>query len=78
MEIKTTVSSRGQTVIPRAIREQMGIEAQTKLEWWIEDNLIVVRPIPADPVRAAVGLLKDRGPTMDDLLAERRQERLRE
>jgi AbrB family looped-hinge helix DNA binding protein len=73
--IKTTVSSRGQTVIPRAIREQMGIESQTKLEWWIENNLIVVRPIPADPVRAAVGLLKGRGPTTDDLLAERRQER---
>jgi len=56
----------------------MGIVPQTRLEWQIREGVIVVYPIPPDPIRAAVGLLKDRGPTTDDLLAERQQERRRE
>ena len=76
--MKTTVSVRGQTVVPREIRERMGIVPQTKLKWQIRDGVIVVHPIPPDPVQAAVGILKGRGPTIDDLLAERRQERQRE
>jgi hypothetical protein len=55
----------------------MGIEPRSKLEWQIIDGQIVVTPIPADPVRASVGLLKGKGLTTDDLLAERRRERQR-
>ena len=76
--MKTTVSVRGQTVVPREIREQMGIVPQTRLKWQIRDGVIVVYPIPPDPIQAAVGILKGRGPTTDDLLAERRRERQRE
>ena len=76
--MKTTVSARGQTVVPQEIREQMGIVPQTRLEWKIREGVIVVYPIPPDPIQAAVGLLKDRGPTTYDLLAERQQERHRE
>jgi AbrB family looped-hinge helix DNA binding protein len=77
MAMKTTVSARGQTVVPREIREQMGIVPQTKLEWQIREGVIVVYPIPPDPIQASVGLLKDRGPTTYDLLAERQQDRRR-
>ena len=76
--MKTTVSVRGQTVVPREIRERMGIVPQTKLKWEIRGNLIVVYPIPPDPIQAAVGMLKGQGPTVDDLLSERRRERQRE
>lgn len=76
--MKTTVSVRGQTVVPREIREKMGIVPQSMLEWQIVDDLIVVTPIPPDPVRASVGLLKGKGLTTEDLLAERRKERQRE
>jgi AbrB family looped-hinge helix DNA binding protein len=76
--MKTTVSTRGQTVVPWEIREQMGIVPQTRLEWQIRDGVIVVYPIPPDPVQAAVGILKGRGPTTDNLLTERQRERLRE
>jgi hypothetical protein len=37
--------------------------------------VILVHPVPADPIRAAYGLFKDGGPTTEDLLAERRRER---
>jgi len=76
--MKTTVSVRGQTVVPRKIREQMNIGPQTVLDWQIKDGMIVVYPLPPDPVRAAVGILKGQGPTTDELLAERRRERQRE
>lgn len=76
--MKSTVSVRGQTVVPREIREKMGIEPQSKLEWRIVDGQIVITPIPPDPVRASVGLLKGKGLTTDDLLAERQKERRRE
>jgi AbrB family looped-hinge helix DNA binding protein len=76
--MKTTVSARGQTVVPQEIRERMGIVPQTRLEWQIREGVIVVYPIPPDPIQAAVGLLKGQGPTTDDLLAERQRERRRE
>ncbi|HEY76674.1 MAG TPA: AbrB/MazE/SpoVT family DNA-binding domain-containing protein [Thermoflexia bacterium] len=78
MSTRSTVSSRGQTVIPRTIRERMGIVPHSKLEWRIEGDLLIVRPIPPDPVRAAVGLLAETGPTTEELLKERRQEREKE
>jgi AbrB family looped-hinge helix DNA binding protein len=76
--MKTTVSARGQTVVPQEIRERMGIVPQSRLEWQIRDGVIVVYPIPPDPIQAAVGLLKGQGPTTDDLLKERERERRRE
>jgi len=76
--VKTTVSVRGQTVIPQEIREAMGIEPQTKLEWRMEGHVIVVYPIPVDAVKASIGIFKGQGPTTDELLRERRRERQRE
>ena len=76
--MKTTVSSRGQTVVPQEIRERMGIVPQTRLEWQIREGVIIVYPVPPDPIQAAVGLLEGQGPTTDDLLAERQQESRRE
>ena len=76
--MRTTDSVRGQTVIPRPIREALGITPATQLQWSIQNGTIIVLPIPADPVRAAVGILKGRGPTTTDLLAERKAEREQE
>jgi bifunctional DNA-binding transcriptional regulator/antitoxin component of YhaV-PrlF toxin-antitoxin module len=73
--MKTTVSIRGRTVIPHKIRERMGIVLQTRLEWRIREGMIVVFPIPPDPVRATVGLLEGQRPNSEDLLAERKKER---
>ena len=76
--MQTTVSVRGQTVVPRPIRETLGITTSTKLEWQVRDGVILVFVIPQDPVRAAIGILKDRGPTTEELLAERMVQRERE
>lgn len=47
---KTKVSSRGQTVIPRAIRETYGIRAGNRVEWLARDaETIVLRKVTAKP-----------------------------
>ncbi len=71
----TTVSVRGQTVIPYPIRQALGITAATQLQWTVQDRVILVMPIPPDPVRAAIGILRGRGPTTQDLETERRIQR---
>ena len=73
--MQTTVSARGLTVIPRPIREALGITPATRLEWQVKDGVILIFPIPSDPVQASVGILKGRGPTTEELLAERKEQR---
>ncbi|HEX3130355.1 MAG TPA: AbrB/MazE/SpoVT family DNA-binding domain-containing protein [Thermoanaerobaculia bacterium] len=73
--MQSTVSVRWQTVIPQKVREALNIQPNTKLDWEVRDGVILVHPIPADPVRAARGLFKGGGPTTESLLAERQRER---
>ena len=73
--MQTTVSVRGQTVIPRRIREELGITPATRLEWKVKNGVIIVLPLPSDPIRSAVGILEGRGPSTSDLLAERKADR---
>jgi AbrB family looped-hinge helix DNA binding protein len=76
--MQSTVSVRGQTVIPRHIREELGITPATRLEWKIKNGVIIVLPIPDDPVKFSVGILEGRGPSTSDLLAERKTDREKE
>ncbi len=76
--MKSKVSVRGQTVIPKELRKALGITTETTLDWNLKNGYIVVYPIPKDPVAASVGILRGKGPTVADLLEERRRERERE
>ena len=73
--MQTTVTSRGQTVVPARIRRDHAIEPETVLEWIDDGESIRVVPLPRDPIGAAVGLTKGFG---DKLLAERHLDRDRE
>lgn len=75
--MQSKVSVRGQTVIPREIRKLLGITENSLLCWEVEDGVIKVYPVPADPVRASLGLLKGRG-AFSEFLEERAAERARE
>ncbi len=70
--MKTTVTSRGQTVVPAKIRRDHHIQPQTQLEWIDDGETIHVVPIPADPIRAAKGISTG---LLDSLLKERESER---
>jgi len=59
--MKTTVTARGQTVVPaqiRQIRKNHQISAQTQLEWIDDGETIRVIPLPPDTIRAAKGISK--------------------
>ncbi len=71
------MSVRGQTVIPRKIRKLLGITPNSLLCWEVEDGVIKVYPVPADPVRASLGMLKGRG-SLDEFLDERAEDRAKE
>ena len=71
---QTKVSVRGQTVIPREIREKFDIHPDTTLSWSIQNGVIVVVPLPQDPVKASVGLLKGRGFTFEDIMEDLRRD----
>ena len=72
--MRTTVTSRGQTVVPAQIRKAYHIGPQTQLEWLDDGQTIRVVPIPPDPIRAAKGV--SRG-LHAKLLKERERERRR-
>ncbi len=72
--METTVTRRGQTVIPAAIRKRYGIREGGHLAWLDDGETIRVVPIPADPVTALRGSARGKGLTQA-LLAERRKDR---
>lgn len=75
--MRTTVSQRGQTVIPAELRRRYGLEEGTQIEWVDTGSGLRVVPVPSDPIAALRGI--GRGEKLvERLLAERRDDRSRE
>ena len=75
---KSRVYERGQTVVPKIIRDALAVEAGSTLVWEVQEGVAQVVAVPKDPIRGALGLLKGKGPTFDEFLADRNAERARE
>lgn len=74
----TTVSAKGWVIIPKPIREKLGLKKGSRVQFVDYGPVLALVPLPDDPVEALYGLLGD-GPSLTaDLLAEHRQERERE
>lgn len=74
--MESTVTVRGQTAIPVAIRRRYRIEPHTKLEWIDDGHTIAILPVPRDPIRALKGRFKD-SDLLQALLKSRKEERER-
>ena len=74
--MESTVTIRGQTAIPVAIRRRYRIEPHTKLEWIDDGQTIAVLPVPSDPIKALKGRFKD-ADLLVALLKSRKEERER-
>ena len=72
-------SAKGQVIIPAALRKKIGLKARAKVLVTLgEQDTIILRPVPADPVDATCGFLKG-GPSLTRALGrERREDRIRE
>lgn len=55
---KTKLSSRGQIVIPKEIRDKLGLSPGQKLEVYDEGNKIVLIAVPEDPVDSLNGMFE--------------------
>ncbi len=77
-QIYTTVSSKGQMVIPAAIREELGIEAGTRVAVRREGDEVILRPLTQAAARRLIKELRGMtagGPSMtDELIADRHAE----
>lgn len=75
--METSVTKKGQTNIPSAIRKRHQIKEGDRLLWLDDGEVIRIVPIPADPVTALRGA--GRGERLlDRLLLSRSEDRKRE
>lgn len=74
--MRSTITNRGQTVIPAPIRRQFNLSPADRLEWVVENDVIRVIPVHADPIAAFRG--QGRGGAAQRLLADRQADRERE
>lgn len=75
--ISSKVTSKGQVVIPKKLREKYGIRSATSIRWIEKDHGILLVPESEDPIVAARGMLKGSG-ILKTYLKEKRLEKQRE
>lgn len=74
--MQSTITSRGQTVIPSSIRRRFHLSPADRLEWVLDDDTIRVVPVRSNPVEAFRG--QGKGGATLRLLAERKRDKARE
>lgn len=74
--MRSTITERGQTVIPAAIRRKLGLSPADRLEWVVTSEGIRVIPVKADPIEALRG--RGGGGAANRLLDDRRADAARE
>lgn len=76
--VTTTVTSKGQIVIPSNIRRHLNIKKGTRLCIVEKDNEIVLQPLTEDYFDKTAGVLKTKGKLTRALLDERKHEKAKE
>jgi AbrB family looped-hinge helix DNA binding protein len=74
--MRSTITSRGQTVIPAEIRRRFQLDPSKKLEWIVDHDGIKVVPVTADPIDAFRG--RGKGGSVERLLCDRKRDSMRE
>ncbi|MCK4689952.1 MAG: AbrB/MazE/SpoVT family DNA-binding domain-containing protein [Candidatus Marinimicrobia bacterium] len=75
--MKTSVTKRGQTVIPAIFRKKYGIKENSSIHWIDTGEGIKVVPIPDDIIGTLRGIAKKEN-LLDKVLEERRIDESRE
>lgn len=74
--METSVTKKGQTNIPAAIRKRHHIEEGDRLVWLDDGQVIRIVPVPKDPLKALRGSGQGEG-LLDRLLESRLKDRER-
>ena len=67
-------SSKGQVVIPKDIREKLGITPGKRLLFRVIENHAEITPLPDDPIKEMRGILKGGKSLAQALLRERKKD----
>ena len=72
------VTTKGQIVIPKKIREKYGIHPSTLIRWIEKKEGILMVPDSEDPIIAARGMLKGSGMLKAYMLEKEREKKMEE
>ncbi|HOP47859.1 MAG TPA: AbrB/MazE/SpoVT family DNA-binding domain-containing protein [Desulfobacteraceae bacterium] len=67
-------SAKGQIVIPKEVRDKLGITPGKKVLFRIVDKHAEITPLPDDPIKAMRGILKGGASLAQELLDERKRD----
>lgn len=72
--IEATLAERGQVVIPKAVRDRMGLTAGAKLNFVVDDdgNVTLRRPLIPANFQKWVGTFESKGLSTDQIMEELR------
>lgn len=68
------VSTKGQILIPKAIRDKYGVKPGTKVQILEESDSLIIRPAPEDPIAEACGFIKGNFSLTEELIREHKKE----
>ena len=71
----STVTTKGQLVIPAKLRRKYAIRKGTQVAFVEEENRLVLQPLTQEFIRSLRGSLKGEPSAMKVLLAERKRDR---
>ena len=75
---ESTITSKGQIVIPARLRKRYGLTPGTKICFIERDQEILFQPLTKEYIRSMFGLLKSETSATRELLKERAKDRKRE
>jgi AbrB family looped-hinge helix DNA binding protein len=67
--------AKGQIIMPKDVRDKLGIKPGTSLSVTLVDDHVEIRPLPDDPIEFLTGIFKDYPRSMaGELLEERKKD----
>ena len=76
--ITSSVSTRGQLVIPYKLRKKYGIEPHSQVRWIDTGQGLMLVPLTDDPIASSRGMLKKTRVSTHSLLEARKADRVLE
>ena len=73
-QLLTTVTERGQTTIPRQLRQRYGVRAKTRLCWIDTGQGMLVVPVSDNPIKTARGMLAGKRTSAQTFIATKEEE----